>query len=63
MYSKGSWGGSVNPFILAKFDNSSYKGNRDAVVSVVVFEWRDEHLLDVPIKDSQDASGLVWLLQ
>lgn len=47
MYSMASWGGSVEPFILITFDNSSYKGDDDAIVSVVVYEWRDESLLGI----------------
>lgn len=58
MYKKGSWGGTVDPFILTKFDNSSFKGDKDAVVSFVIFEWRDEGLLGVLSKDPKEA-GLV----
>lgn len=47
MYSMAAWGGSVDPFILTTFDNSSYKGDEDAIVSFVIFEWRDEHLLGI----------------
>ena len=60
MYSKGSWGGSVNPFILTKFDNSSSKDNQDSVVSVAIFEWRDEHFLGVPTKDSKDGLVIIF---
>ena len=49
MYSKASWGGTVEPFILTKFDNSSYKGDKDAIVSFVIFEWHDENLLGVTL--------------
>lgn len=47
MYSMASWGGSVDPFILTTFDNSSYKGDGDGIVSFVIFEWRDENLLGI----------------
>ena len=52
MYSMASWGGSVDPFILTTFDNSSYKSDADAIVSFVIFEWRDENLLGVLAKPS-----------
>ena len=55
MYSKASWGGSVDPFIMTNFDNSSYKGGADAIVSFVIFEWRDEHLLGIQVNPN-DAS-------
>lgn len=56
MYSKGSWGGSVEPFILTKFDNSSFQGDKDAIISFVIFEWRDEHLIGVPATNGDDLS-------
>ncbi|ERS96988.1 uncharacterized protein SPSK_02343 [Sporothrix schenckii 1099-18] len=40
MYSRSSWGGAVDPFILVKFD--SYDGPVDPIVSLLIFEWRDE---------------------
>ena len=49
MYSKAAWGGTVEPFILTKFDNSSYKGDKDAIVSFIIFEWHDENLLGVTL--------------
>jgi hypothetical protein len=56
MYSSASWGGSVDPFILTAFDNSSYKGDADPVVSFVIFEWRDEHLIG--IQNNPDDLGV-----
>lgn len=50
MYSKQSWGGDVDPFILTKFITSTPEHEDDTpdpLVSLVVFEWRDEDLVGV----------------
>jgi len=57
MYSKKSWGGKVEPFILVKFikDTNKNKDIQDPIVSVVVWEWKDTLLLgapsDLPVND------------
>ncbi|KAA8618624.1 Transmembrane receptor eukaryota [Pyrenophora tritici-repentis] len=57
MYSKKSWGGKVEPFILVKFikDPEKNAGIQDPTVSVVVWEWKDTLLLgapsDLPVND------------
>ena len=48
MYSQASWGGSVNPFILTKIENSTEPAAKDALVSFVIFEWKDSDLLGIP---------------
>jgi hypothetical protein len=45
MYSRKSWGGSVDPFILTKFMKDDLVGDSDPLVSIVIFEWQDEHLI------------------
>ncbi|KAI1490866.1 lung seven transmembrane receptor-domain-containing protein [Biscogniauxia mediterranea] len=53
MYSKSSWGGPVDPFIQTTFPNKTYEGDDDPIVSLVIFEWRDEDLIGVyPTPDS-----------
>ncbi|KAI1638870.1 lung seven transmembrane receptor-domain-containing protein [Biscogniauxia mediterranea] len=47
MYSKSSWGGPVEPFIQVTFPNKTYEGDDDPIVSLVIFEWRDEDLIGV----------------
>ncbi|KAI1501272.1 lung seven transmembrane receptor-domain-containing protein [Biscogniauxia marginata] len=47
MYSKSSWGGPLDPFILTVFPNKTIEGDDDPVVSLVIFEWRDEELIGV----------------
>ena len=57
MYSKTAWGGSVDPFILTKFIQATPEGDEDPIVSLVIFEWRDEDL--VGVWPSEDAPK-VW---
>ncbi len=42
MYSRKSWGGSVDPFILVDLEKQTPDGDADPIVSLVIFEWRDE---------------------
>lgn len=57
MYSKKSWGGKVEPFILVKFIKNGEKNKdiTDPTVGVVIWEWKDSMLLgkpsDLPIDD------------
>ena len=53
MYSKSAWGGSVDPFILTKFIQATPEGAEDPIVSLVIFEWKDEDL--VGVWPSEDA--------
>ncbi|KAF2825766.1 hypothetical protein CC86DRAFT_351743 [Ophiobolus disseminans] len=50
MYSKKSWGGKVEPFILVKFlkNGERNKGMPDPTVGIVIFEWKDSSLLGKP---------------
>ena len=45
MYSRKSWGGSVDPFILTKFMKDVKEEEGDPLVSMVIFEWQDEPLI------------------
>jgi hypothetical protein len=47
MYSKAAWGGPVDPFILTVFPNDTIKGDDDPIVSLVIFEWKDQDLIGV----------------
>lgn len=50
MYSKKSWGGSVDPFInvvIAKAEN--IPEGEDPIMSFVIFEYLDKNLVGVPI--------------
>ncbi|KAI9829524.1 MAG: hypothetical protein M1826_005568 [Phylliscum demangeonii] len=42
MYSRKAWGGAVDPFILTSFEKQVPAGDEDPVVSLVIFEWKDE---------------------
>ena len=51
MYSKKSWGGKVEPFILVKFVKNGEGKNKDIqdpTVGVVIWEWKDSLLLGKP---------------
>lgn len=54
MYSRKSWGGAVDPFILTKFLNTEADTtSSDPIVSIVIFEWEDKDLIGVlPTPDS-----------
>jgi hypothetical protein len=47
MYSKADWGGPVDPFILTVFPNKTVQGDADPVVSLVIFEWKDQDLVGI----------------
>ncbi|PHH82275.1 hypothetical protein CDD83_3309 [Cordyceps sp. RAO-2017] len=48
MYSRTTWGGPVEPFILVKFLNSSVPEGSDPITSLIIFEWTDKKLVGVP---------------
>ncbi|PLN75750.1 lung seven transmembrane receptor-domain-containing protein [Aspergillus taichungensis] len=54
MYSRKAWGGEVDPFILTKFAPAADVGDKDPLVSLVIFEWSDEALIGRPISDDSD---------
>jgi hypothetical protein len=56
MYSKKSWGGSIEPFILLKFLKADIKGddNADPLVSVLVWEFKDSDLIGKPTGAPQE---------
>lgn len=59
MYSKSAWGGDVDPFILTTFMKTDSEGDEDPLVSLVIFEWRDEDLVGRwPSDDSPKVSML-----
>ncbi len=53
MYSKTAWGGDTDPFIEAVFVKTTPQGDEDPLVSIVIFEWKDEDL--VGVWPSEDA--------
>lgn len=62
MYSRKSWGGDVDPFILTKFVKpDNLKDGADPVVSFLVFEWEDKDLIGHPLPDQGfDAVSRVY---
>jgi hypothetical protein len=47
MYSRKAWGGDVEPFILTKFINAADDTAEDPIVSLIIYEWKDEDLIGV----------------
>ncbi|KAI1840392.1 hypothetical protein JX266_013400 [Neoarthrinium moseri] len=47
MYSRKDWGGPIDPFILSVFPDQTVEGHDDPIVSLVIFEWKDEDLIGV----------------
>ena len=54
----------MDPYILTKFIKSTPEGDVDPVVSLVIFEWKDEGLIGVhPDGDPQkvwQAASMRW---
>lgn len=55
MYSKSSWGGPVDPFILVKFTDVGKDEGDDPVVSLLIFDWMDQDYLNVLPDDDERA--------
>lgn len=45
MYDRNDWGGPVDPFILVEFPNITVEGDADPIVSLIIFEWKDQWLI------------------
>ncbi|KAI1327826.1 lung seven transmembrane receptor-domain-containing protein [Xylariaceae sp. FL0255] len=45
MYSRTAWGGPVDPFILTMFPNTTAPADQDAIVSLIIWEWKDSDLI------------------
>lgn len=63
MYSQKAWGGPVEPFILVTFNKAAQKSISDALIALVVYEWKDEDLIGIlPSPDATEASPYEYLL-
>jgi hypothetical protein len=61
MYSRKAWGGNVDPFILTKFMKpEDIPEGEDPVVSLVVFEWQDKHLIGKPVEDNDVSTWRIF---
>lgn len=59
MYSKSSWGGPVDPFILVKFtDVGKDMGGDDPIVSLLIFDWMDSDYIGVLKPGSERKNGI-----
>ncbi|KAI8957117.1 lung seven transmembrane receptor-domain-containing protein [Daldinia sp. FL1419] len=61
MYSKSAWGGPVDPFIQVVFPNKTVEGDDDPIVSLVIFEWKDEDLIGISTDDDPDSLSKVLI--
>ena len=58
MYSKKSWGGDTDPFVLTTLDKASPEPDQDTLVSLVVFEFRDEDFIGIwPSPDALEVNS------
>lgn len=58
MYSRKSWGGALPSFILTKFiGQKDLEG--DPIVSLVVFEWNDRHLIGKAVPEDPEQVGIL----
>lgn len=49
MYSRKSWGGPTDPYILVKYiQDKSENGPEDPISSLIIFEWSDNALIGAP---------------
>ena len=56
MYSRKTWGGSVDPFILVEFTKpDDLADGDDPLVSLVIFEWEDRDFVGVPSDPSNPS--------
>lgn len=58
MYSRKSWGGGMDPFILTKFIKPKEMKAKDPLVSLVVFEWEDKDLIGIPVKNPKGPNDV-----
>jgi hypothetical protein len=57
MYSKRSWGGPVDPFILIDFIKpNDIPKDQDPIASLLLFEWDDRNLIGIPNPDIDGAT-------
>ena len=52
MYSRKSWGGDTDPYVMATFRGYQKQGeddpNKDPLLGTVIFEYSDERFLGIP---------------
>ncbi|KAL2189044.1 hypothetical protein L209DRAFT_763640 [Thermothelomyces heterothallicus CBS 203.75] len=57
MYSKSSWGGPVDPYIHVKFTGVGKDQGDDPMVSLLIFDWKDQDFLNV-LPDGEDRAAI-----
>ena len=53
----------MDPFISVKFIKETPEDGSDPLVSLVIFEWRDEHLIGKETQGAENVGSLVSLLR
>lgn len=57
MYSKSSWGGADDPFILVRFNKpANVPNNTDPLVSLVIFEWGNHNRIGRELSSPYEVS-------
>jgi hypothetical protein len=59
MYSKKSWGGPVDPYILAKFKKADKDAPGDPSVGIVIWEFQDYDFIWKPDEDDENVSSML----
>lgn len=55
MYNRADWGGPVDPYIQVNFEKVTVEDNLDPVVSLIIFEWKDEELIGRKLPGSDNV--------
>ncbi len=58
MYSKSSWGGPVDPFILVKFTGVGKDDDEDPIASLLIFDWMDSDYIGVTLPGGAGKAGI-----
>lgn len=58
MYSKKSWGGPVDPFILVKFTDVGKDQGDDPIASLLIFNWMDSDYIGVTPPGGGGKAGI-----
>jgi hypothetical protein len=57
MYSRAAWGGNVDPYILVSSWKASEYVSDDAVVSLIIYEYKDVDLIGISVPDEPKVVG------
>jgi len=49
------WGGPVDPYIQVNFEKVTVQDDSDPMVSLIIFEWKDEELIGRKLPGSENV--------